>query len=501
MAHFHADFPWLLALCAFPLLGALACLALRRSDAACRVAGLVVSLVVLGVCGWLFVLLGGPRGTGWLLHEDLAWIPRLGARLTLGLDGLSLVLVLLTACLVVVGVLVSWRREKRAVPLFYALLLTLESGILGVFLSLDLLLFYLFWEIMLIPMFFLIGIWGHERRVYAAVKFFLFTLAGSLLMLLAILGVYLAHGHQTGEYTFALAALQNTILPAGWAPWLYAAFLLAFAVKVPLVPLHTWLPDAHTEAPTAGSVILAGLLLKTGVYGLIRFGFPLFPGPARDSLPWLAALGLAGLFWGAWVAFRQQDAKRLVAYSSVSHMGLVVLGLAVATPIACEGSFLQMLNHGLSTGALFALVGMIAERAGTRRLDELGGLWARAPVLAGFFLFFALAAMGLPGLNNFAGEFLVLVGAFRAEPWLGALGAAGMVFAAAYMLRLMQGVLWGPPRSAEPWRDLSLREGLVLAPLAVLVLWLGTHPATFQDPFRELARVLAASLGGAGGAP
>ena len=500
MALFQTDFPWLLALTLAPLAGALACLAFRRSDAVCRALGLATSLAVLGMGGLLFVLLGGPRGPGWLLREDFAWIPRLGARVSLGLDGLSLVMVLLTAFLVVVGVGVSWRREKRSAPLFYALVLVMESGILGVFLSLDLLLFYLFWEVMLIPMFFLIGIWGHERRLYAAIKFFLFTLAGSLLMLLAILGLVLFHARETGVTTFALEALLGTRIPGVWAPWLYAAFLLAFAVKVPLVPLHTWLPDAHTEAPTAGSVILAGLLLKTGVYGLLRFGFPLFPGPARDSLPWLAGLALAGLFWGAWVAFRQQDAKRLVAYSSVSHMGLVLLGLAVANPIAFEGGVLQMLNHGVSTGAMFALVGMIAERAGTRRLDELGGLWARAPVLGGFFLFFALASMGLPGLCNFAGEFLVLTGAFRASPWLGAVGAAGMVFAAAYMLRLMQGVLWGPPRSDAPWRDLSLREGLVLAPLAAVVLWLGLHPQTFQDPFRALAGAMALALGG-GGAP
>lgn len=506
MALYTADFPWLLGLVLLPLAGACLCLGLGRWKTACRAVGLVTSLAVMGLAIWLFVLLrlSAAGSAEYLLHESYAWIPRLGARIDLGLDGLSLILVLLTAFLMVVGVWVTWGREKTRAPLFYALLLVMESGILGVFLALDLLLFYLFWEVMLIPMFFLIGIWGHARRIHAAVKFFLFTLAGSLLMLLAILGLYLLHAQQTGVYSFALGDLLATRVPAAWAGWLYAAFLLAFAVKIPLVPVHTWLPDAHTEAPTAGSVILAGLLLKTGVYGLIRFGFPLFPGPAQASLPWLAVLALAGLYWGAWAAFRQEDAKRLVAYSSVSHMGLLLLGLASADPIGVEGALLQVVNHGLTTGALFALVGMIDARAHTRRLSELGGLWARAPVLAGFFLFFALASMGLPGLNNFAGEFLVLVGAFRQSPWLGALGAVGMVLAAAYMLRLMQGVLWGPPRgegAGARWPDLSFGEGLVLVPLAVLVVWLGLHPETFQDSFREAARALAVGLGWSGGAP
>jgi NADH-quinone oxidoreductase subunit M len=352
---------------------------------------------------------------------------------------------------------------------------------------------------MLIPMFFLIGIWGHGRRIYAAVKFFLFTLAGSLLMLLAILSLYVLHGNQTGEYSFALEALKATAVPNSLAPWLFGAFLVAFAVKVPLVPLHTWLPDAHTEAPTAGSVILAGLLLKTGVYGIMRFGFPLFPGPARASLPLLAALALVGIYYGAWVAFAQRDAKRLVAYSSVAHMGLLILGLTASNSIAWEGSVLQMLNHGITTGALFALVGMIDERAHTRRIDELGGLWARAPVLSGFFLFFALASMGLPGLNNFVGEFLILVGTFQTHPWLGALAAGGMVFAAAYLLRLIQGVLWGAPKGNEPWSDLTFREGLVLVPMALLTLWMGIYPAPFQEPTARLLQTMVNAL--TGGSP
>ncbi len=493
-----SSLPVLTILVLLPLVGAGACLALRRSETACRWLALGSTVAAFGLSGWISSA-AATTGSRWLRFEDFSWIPSLGIRFTLGLDGLSLVLVLLTSFLLVVSVLVSWRREQGHTPLFYAALLIMESGILGVFLALDLILFYLFWEIMLIPMFFLIGIWGHGRRIYAAVKFFLFTLAGSLLMLLAILSLYVLHGNQTGEYSFALEALKATAVPTSLAPWLFGAFLVAFAVKVPLVPLHTWLPDAHTEAPTAGSVILAGLLLKTGVYGIMRFGFPLFPGPARASLPLLAALALVGIYYGAWVAFAQRDAKRLVAYSSVAHMGLLILGLTAMNSVAWEGSVLQMINHGITTGALFAMVGMIDERAHTRRIDELGGLWARAPVLSGFFLFFALASMGLPGLNNFVGEFLILVGTFQTHPWLGALAAGGMVFAAAYLLRLIQGVLWGTPKGNEPWSDLTFREGLVLVPMALLTLWLGIYPAPFQEPTARLLQTMVNAL--TGGSP
>jgi NADH-quinone oxidoreductase subunit M len=482
-----ATFPLLTLLLALPLAGALACLLFAGRPAACRAAALVATLATFAVAAGLFLADG--RGSGWLRFEDHAWIGRFGIRYTLGLDGLSLLMVLLTAFLLVLSVLVSWPEQKH-VPLHFALLLVMESGILGVFLALDLVLFYLFWELMLIPMFFLIGIWGHGRRLYAAVKFFLFTLAGSLLMLLAILGLYLQHGEQTGVYTFALAALRATQLSGSLELWLYAAFLLAFAVKVPLVPVHTWLPDAHTEAPTAGSVILAGLLLKTGVYGLLRFGFPLFPKAAAASLPLLAGLALLGIFYAAWIAYVQADAKRLVAYSSVAHLGFVVLGLAAWNVTAVEGSILQMVNHGVTTGALFAMIGMIDARARTRQLAGLGGLWARVPVLSGFFFFFCLASLGLPGLNNFAGEILILLGTFRTQPLWGALAMGGVVFAAAYTLRLVQGTLWGEPKGEEPWPDLTVREGLILVPLAVMVLWLGLYPAPFLAPLHDPVRLL-----------
>ncbi len=489
------QFSWLSLLILLPLAGAAACALFARKPAVCRWLTLATTSTVFACALGLFSRFHAG-GTGWLLYEDHAWIARFGIRYTLGLDGISLLMVLLSAFLLIISVLVSWGSIDRHVPLFHALLLVMESGILGVFLALDLVLFYLFWEVMLIPMFFLIGVWGHARRIYAAVKFFLFTLAGSLLMLLAILFLYILHGRQTGDWSFALEALKATSFSGVQEYWLYAAFFLAFAVKVPLVPVHTWLPDAHTEAPTAGSVILAGLLLKTGVYGLLRFGFPLFPQATAQSLPLLGGLALVGIFYAAWIAYLQQDAKRLVAYSSVAHLGFVILGLSAWNVTALEGSILQMVNHGITTGALFAMVGMIDARARTRRLDSLGGLWARIPILSCFFLFFSLASLGLPGLNNFAGEILILLGTFQSRPVLAAIAIAGVVFAAAYMLRLVQSVLWGAPRDETPWHDLTPNEALVLVPMALLVLWLGLYPAPFLEPLHEPVKALLATQGG-----
>ncbi len=482
-----SSLPILSLLIWLPLAGGLGCLFLRPVRHASRWIALGTTGVVFALT--LFLFITGSSKNGWLFFEDHAWISRFGIRYTLGMDGLSLLMTLLTAFLLIVAVLISWQVSPYP-DFFFSLLLLIECGIMGVFLSLDLVLFYLFWEIMLIPMFFLIGVWGHARRLYAAVKFFLFTLAGSLLMLLALISLYLLHGQQTGDYSFALSALIHTQIPPNLAWWLYGSFFVAFAVKVPLVPVHTWLPDAHTEAPTAGSVILAGILLKTGVYGLIRFGFPLFPGPAHASLPILAVLALAGIFYAAWIAYAQNDAKRLIAYSSVAHLGFVILGLAAWNLTALEGSILQMVNHGITTGALFSMVGMIDQRAHTREIARLGGLWTRVPVLGAFFLFFSLASLGLPGLNNFTGEILILLGTFTTHPVWAALALGGVVFAAIYMLRLVQGVLWGPTKGDEPWTDLSGREALVLIPLAILVLWLGLHPSTFLEPVREPVQLL-----------
>jgi NADH-quinone oxidoreductase subunit M len=349
---------------------------------------------------------------------------------------------------------------------------------------------------MLIPMFLLIGIWGHGRRIYSAVKFFLYTLAGSLLMLLAIIGLYLFHGAASGSYTFALPALLHTPVTPATGLWLFAAFLLAFAIKVPVFPLHTWLPDAHTDAPTAGSVILAALLLKTGAYGLIRIGVPLFPEAARTLTPLLYALGVIGVIYGSWVAFAQTDMKRLVAYSSVGHMGFVVLGIAAWTPVSLSGSVIQMVNHGVTTGALFALVGILDERAHTREISAFGGLWGKIPVYSFFFFLFSLASLGLPGLNNFVGEFLVLTGVFRVSPIAACLAFAGIVVTLIYTLRLMQEVLFVTERTQLPLVDLSPREGMVLVVLALAVISLGVYPAPLLDLVREPVALLTAVTGG-----
>ncbi|KAF0221439.1 MAG: NADH-quinone oxidoreductase subunit [Geobacteraceae bacterium] len=469
-----------------------------RVEWARRIA-LGAALLDLVLACWVYaaapaVIAGGGTLPGFFLWEDLPWIERFGIRYTLGMDGIALPMVLLTAFITVIAMLVSWRAIKERVTFHYFLILVMETGIMGVFLSLDLFLFYLFWEVMLIPMFFLIGIWGHGRRIYSAVKFFLFTLAGSLLMLLAIIGLYLIHGDQSGAYTFGLPALLHTQIASGASLWLFAAFLLAFAIKVPIFPVHTWLPDAHTDAPTAGSVILAALLLKTGAYGLIRFGYPLFPEAARTFTPLLYILGVIGIIYGSWVAFAQADMKRLVAYSSVGHMGFVVLGIAAWTPVALSGAVMQMVNHGVTTGALFALVGMLDERSGTRSIAAFGGLWGKAPVYSFFFLLFSLASLGLPGLNNFVGEFLVLAGVFRVSPIAACFAFVGVVVTLIYMLRLVQEVLFVGERTPLPLADISFREGIVLGVMGVTVIILGVYPA----PFLDLVSMPVALLTGGG---
>jgi len=490
-----SDFPILTLLVFLPLCGSLLLFALRRSDSLVRGGALAFALAELALCIRILpgVNLAAPRAgapAGFFLFEDAAWIERFGIRYTLGMDGISLVMALLTAFITVIAVLVSWKGIKERLALYYSLLLALQCGIQGVFLSLDLFLFYLFWEAMLIPMLFLIGIWGHGRRVYSAVKFFLYTFLGSLLMLVAIISLYLMHGAQTGSYTFSLAGLMQTEVPYGIGLWLYAAFLLSFAIKFPVFPLHTWLPDAHTDAPTAGSVILASLLLKTGAYGLIRFAYPLFPEAAAAFTPVLYLVAVFGISYGAWVAFAQTDMKRLVAYSSVSHMGFVALGIAAWSPVALSGALMQMVNHGVTTGALFAVVGMLDERTHSRELSSYGGIWGKVPVLSFFFLLFCMASAGLPGLNNFIGEFLVLVGAFRVSP-AAALGAfLGIVLTLVYTVRLVQEVLFGQENRPLELKDLSPREAGVLAVLALAAVYLGVHPDPVLDLFRAPIELL-----------
>jgi NADH-quinone oxidoreductase subunit M len=484
------QFPWLTLLILLPLIGALLCLLHGKRPADCRALSLATSLAVFAVALYLFVCHGQGDGR-WLLYEDVAWIERYGIRYVLAMDGIALLMVLLTSFMQLAAVLLAWRVERH-VSSFFALLFLLEAGLMGIFLAYDLVLFYLFWEVALIPMFFLISVWGGANRRQAALKFFLYTLVGSFFMLIAIIALYQIHGAQTGAYTFVIGELLQTQLTIAQEGWLFAGFMAAFIVKSPLVPFHTWLTDALTEAPAAGSLDLTGLLLKTGIYGLIRVAFPLFPNATEAFLPILGVLALVGLFHAAWSAYHQDDIKRLLAYSSISHLGLVVLGFAAWQFTAWEGSILLMVTHGITTGALFVLVALIRERTGTRSMQELGGLWGQTPCLAFFFLLFSLASLGLPGLANFAGEILVLIGTFQNHPVWAVVALLGVVFAAAYMLRLVQGVIWGSAQKERTLPDLSPREWLILLPMAILVVWLGLYPDPFLVPLHGAVDTLLA---------
>ena len=420
------------------------------------------------------------------------WIPHFGIEYHLGLDGISFFLLLLTNLLGPILVLSAFNAVQERVKEFYILLLVLQTGMLGTFAALDVFLFYVFWELMLLPMYLLIGVWGGKRRVYAAVKFVIYTIVGSLLMLVAILVLYFQHHAQTGVYTFDLLDLYKTQLDPATQLWLFAAFALAFAIKVPVFPLHTWLPDAHVEAPTAGSVVLAGVLLKMGTYGFIRFAIPLFPDAAVQAQTLFLVLAVIGIIYGALVAMVQTDIKKLVAYSSVSHLAYVMLGLFSFNLLGSAGALYQMLGHGLSTGALFLLVGMIYERRHTRDIAEFGGLATGMPFYTFAFLVVTLSSIGLPGLNGFVGEFLVLLGAFGENRWVGALATSGVILGAVYMLWLVRRFLFGPLTNQENagLPDLSAREWLVLAPLLVMIVVMGVAPRPFlsrMEPSLEAA--------------
>jgi NADH-quinone oxidoreductase subunit M len=415
------------------------------------------------------------RGT-WLVELNTPWIPQLGVGFHLAVDGLSLLLVALTLFLGIISVVCSWTEIRERVGFFHLNLLWILAGILGVFLALDLFLFYFFWELMLVPMYFLINIWGHENRVYASLKFFIFTQAGGLFMLLSILALYFIHGRGTGQYTFDYSLLLDTPLSQAAAFWIMAGFLLAFLVKLPAVPFHPWLPDAHTEAPTAGNVILAGLLLKTGAYGILRFVLPLFPGTVAQVAPAMLVLSVIGILYGAVLAYGQTDLKRLVAYTSVSHMGFVSLGIFAGSATSLSGAVMQILAHGVSTGALFIIVGMIQERIHTREMDRMGGFWALAPRLSGVGLVFALASLGLPGFGNFVAEFLVLLGSFRVHGLITIIAATGLVFAAVYALWIVQRAFHGKTKDGMKLRDLTPRETGMMAVMIVAILWLGMFP-------------------------
>jgi NADH-quinone oxidoreductase subunit M len=450
-----------------------------------------IALVAMGIDLFLTIVLwitAHASGARWLSELNLSWIAQFGIRFHLAMDGLSLALLLLTFFLGAMAVLASWTEIQEHTGFFHFNLLWVIAGITGVFLAVDLFLFYLFWELMLVPMYFLIGIWGHERRIYAAIKFFLFTQLSGLLMLAAIITLAILHQQTTGAYSFDLESLVNTPLSAEMARLLMLGFFVAFAVKIPAFPFHPWLPDAHTEAPTGGSVILAGLLLKTGAYGLIRFVLPLFPGPVREFAPAFMIIGIVGILYGAFLAVTQNDLKRLVAYTSVSHMGFVLLGIFAGNQTALTGAFIQMVSHGISTGALFILAGALQQRMHTREISRMGGLWDTMPAFSGASLFFVMASIGLPGLGDFVGEFLVLLGAYRANVGLAAVAALGILAATLYGLRITRQVFHGPNR--HNWRlpDLRPREWVMVGSMMLCLLWVGLNPGTLislLDAFRR----------------
>ncbi len=461
-----------------PLAGAVLLLFVpqKRADAirwianAFAVAGFLISLPL-----WFRY---EPFGDAWQFVERADWIPSIGASYYLGVDGFSVLLILLTTLMGAIAILSSWTAITERVKEYYIFLLVLQTGMIGAFVSLDFLLFFLFWEVMLVPMYFLIGIWGGGRRLYSAIKFFLYTLVGSVVMLLGILALYFIYHSQTGDYTFDITKFQQMDVPAEAQKWIFLAFFLGFAVKVPMFPLHTWLPDAHTDAPTAGSVILAAVMLKMGTYGFIRFRLPILPQASHDFVPFMAALSIIGIVYGALVALAQTDWKRLVAYSSVSHMAMVMLGMFALTPVGLTGSIVQQLNHGISTGALFLIVGIVYERRHTRDIAEYGGLSKIMPVFAAVFLVMTMSSIGLPALNGFIGEILILQGVYVVHKVWAAVAASGIVLGAAYMLWLFQRTMFGTvdnPANAG-LKDLNAREIATFVPLVALAVWIGIYP-------------------------
>lgn len=427
----------------------------------------------------------------WLAELSVPWIPRFGITLHLALDGLSLLLVLLTLLLGGTAVVASWTEIRERVGFFHFNLLWVLAGVLGIFLAMDLFVFFVFWEVMLVPMYFLISVWGHEYRAYAAVKFFIFTQAGGLLMLIAIVGLMFIHAQQTGVMTFDYTQLVGTTMDQTTALWLMLGFFAAFAVKLPAVPFHAWLADAYTEAPTGGSVILAALLSKTGAYGLIRFVVPLFPAAAEAFAPVAMALGVVGILYGAVLAFAQTDLKRLVAYSSISHLGFVLLGVFSWNAIALEGAVMQMIAHGITTGALFILVGALQERLDTRDMRRMGGLWATVPRFGAVTLAFAIATLGLPGSGNFIGEFLLLLGSYRINVLMTVLAAFGWVAALIYALALLQRTFYGSAENeSRTIPDLSTRDMATLGAMVVVQVWLGLYPQPVFDTADQALRNL-----------
>ena len=476
-----AEFPLLSLILLVPLVGAIILLFVdrRRDDTIRWIANIVASLgFLVSLPLWFWYDSANPD---WQFVERAPWIPSIGAEYFLGVDGFSSLLVLLTTLMGMIAILSSWTAITERVKEYYIFLLVLQTGMIGAFITLDFLLFFLFWEVMLVPMYFLIGIWGSDNRLYSAIKFFLYTLVGSVVMLLGILAVYFYQYSVTGVYTFDVTQFHELNMPVDLQWWVFLAFFLGFAVKVPMFPFHTWLPDAHTDAPTAGSVILAAVLLKMGTYGFIRFSLPILPDATVSFVPLIAGLSIVGIIYGALVALSQSDWKRLVAYSSVSHMGLVMLGMFALTPVGITGSIIQQINHGISTGALFLIVGIVYERRHTREISEYGGLSKTMPVYAAVFLIMTMSSIGLPTLNGFIGEILILQGVFVVSKWWAAVAATGIVLGAAYMLWLYQRTMFGTidnPKN-EGLADLNMRELATFVPLIILAVWIGLYPSPF----------------------
>ena len=478
-----AGFPFLSIILFLPLVGAaLLMFVPKENTSAIRLIANLFALAgfLVSVPLWFWY---NVQDAGYQFVERMPWIPSVGAQYFLGVDGFSALLVLLATLFGFIAILSSWTAITERVKEYYIFLLILQTGMVGAFVSLDFLLFFLFWEVMLVPMYFLIGIWGSDRRLYSAIKFFLYTLVGSVIMLLGILALYFYSYSVTGVYTFDITQFQNMNVPPNLQWWVFLAFFLGFAVKVPMFPFHTWLPDAHTDAPTAGSVILAAVLLKMGTYGFIRFSLPILPDATKAFVPMMVTLSIIGIVYGALCAMAQQDWKRLVAYSSVSHMAMVMLGMFALNPVGIMGSIVQQLNHGISTGALFLLVGNVYERRHTRQISEYGGLSKVMPTYAVIFLIMTMSSIGLPALNGFIGELLILQGVFVANKIWAAFAASGVVLGAAYMLWLYQRTMFGKienPKN-EHLQDLNLREFATFAPLLILAVWIGLYPKPFID--------------------
>jgi len=484
----------------FPLLGIVVLFFVNKEQGrAIKLVGIITSLATFILSLHLYFHFDA-QVSGFQFVQQFIWIGGLNISYHVGLDGLSLLMILLTTFLTPLALLGTWNSIENRIRAYTMMILLLETGMIGVFASLDLFLFYIFWEAMLIPMYFIIGLWGGPERVYAAVKFFLYTLFGSLLMLVAIIALgYLASTVPGGSFTTNLVNLYAVAsgLPLALQLWLFLAFALSFAIKVPLFPFHTWLPDAHVQAPTAGSVILAGVLLKMGTYGFIRFCIPLFPEATIVIAPYISVLAVIGIVYGALVSMVQTDIKKLVAYSSVSHLGFVVLGIFAMTEEGMQGAIIQMVNHGLSTGALFLLVGMIYDRAHTRAIADFGGVAKLMPIFATFLMIISLSSIGLPGLNGFVGEFLILLGSFKST-LLGshaftAFAALGVIFSAVYLLWMYQRVMLGPVREGGLYNghtltDLTRREIAALVPIVLFVVWIGVFPRTFLSKSAEVAK-------------